>query len=435
MKAIALALLISASVWALAQAPDADLVRYIDSIKAIDNHAHVSGLDQLHDKGYDQLRCDDLESPAMPVPANVRFGSDQQAAYKTLYGYAPQTGSAHEMKHVVELEAAARKQYGPGLYAHVLEEAGIQMVLANRTVMAPELKPPLFRWVPYMDALLFPLDNRVQKALNPDRRVFFADTEDLLKTYLRDSGMARVPPTLDAYVQNVVRATIQKQKAAGAVAVKFEAAYLRALDFAPASHDDAARVYRKYAGNGIASAAEYKTLQDYLFKQIALEAGHLGLAVHIHTGSGCGSYFDDTGADAMLLSPVLNDPELRKTDFVLLHGNHPHERSVSVLIVKPNVYADMSVLEYYLSTADLARVLRPWLEAMPEHVMFGTDAATISAELQWEEATVLGAQNMRRALALVLSEMVGDGVITTARAREIADAVLRGNAARLYGLK
>lgn len=432
MKAIALALLISASGCALAQAPDADLVRYIDSIKAIDNHAHVSALDLQHDKGYDQLRCDDLESPDMPAPAILRFGPNQQAAYEVLYGYQPQTSDPNEMKHVIELQVAARKRYGPGLYRHVLETAGIQTVLANRTAMAPELKPPLFRWVPYMDALLFPLSNSAQKALNPDRRVFFADAEDLLKTYLHDAGMAHIPPVLDAYVQSVVRETMRKQQAGGAVAVKFEAAYLRKLDFAP--HDDAARVYAKYAANGTASAEEYKILQDYLFKQIALEAGRLGLAVHIHTGFGCGSYFDDAGADAMLLSPILNDPELRKTNFVLLHGNHPLERSVSTLILKPNVYADMSVLEYYLSPADLARVLRPWLEAMPEHVMFGTDAGPISPELQWEETTVLGAQNMRRALALALSEMVHDGTISAARAREIADAVLRANAARLYGM-
>lgn len=434
MKAIILTVVIGASLRALAQAPDADLFRYISSIKAIDNHSHVPALDRQHDKGYDQLRCDDLESPNMPDPANVRFGPMQQDLYKTLYGFEPQAGSEGEMKHISQLQAAARDQYGPGLYQHILETAGIEMVLANRTTVAPELPRSLFRWVPYMDALLFPLDNRAQKELNPDRRIFFGDSEDLLKTYLSDVGLVRIPATLDAYVQHVVRATIQKQRAAGAVAVKFEAAYLRSLDFRAASRDDASRVYEKYATSGSASAGDYKTLQDYLFKEIAMEAGRLGMAVHIHTGFGCGSYFDDAGADAMLLSPVLNDPDLRKTNFVLLHGNHPRERNISVLILKPNVYADMSVLEFYLSPADLARVLRSWLEAMPEHVMFGTDAGTISPELRWEETTVLGAQNMRRALALALSEMVQDGTVPATRARDIANAVLRGNAARLYGL-
>jgi predicted TIM-barrel fold metal-dependent hydrolase len=244
--------------------------------------------------------------------------------------------------------------------------------------------------------------------------------------------LSRVPPTLDAYVEEAVQTTLRSQKSAGAVAVKFEAAYLRGLDFAPASQDEATRVYAKYAAGGNPTPAEYKTLQDFLFKQIALEAGRLGLAVHFHTGSGCGEFFDDAGADAMLLSPVLNDPELRKTNFVLLHGNQARERSVSVLILKPNVYTDTSVLEFLYSPAELARILRPWLEFMPEHVMFGTDAGPFGPGLDWEETTLMGSQHFRRALALVLTDMVRDGTITRDRAKEIAERVLHGNASQLY---
>ena len=244
--------------------------------------------------------------------------------------------------------------------------------------------------------------------------------------------MSRVPATLDLYVEKIVRATLQKQKRAGAVAVKFEAAYLRRLDFAPVSLGEAARIYAKYVAAGNPTASEYKTLQDYLFKQIALEAGRLGLAVHIHTGSGCGEFFDDAGADAMLLSQMFNDADLRKTNFVVLHGNPPKERTVSALILKPNVFVDMSVLEFYWSPAELAKILRPWLEMMPEHVLFGSDAGPFGAGLDWEETILIASRNARRALAIVLSDMMRDGTITPDRAKEIAQRVLRGNAAKLY---
>ena len=46
----------------------------------------------------------------------------------------------------------------------------------------------------------------------------------------------------------------------------------------------------------------------------------MGLPVHIHTGAGCGGYFYLAGANPLLLEPVLNDEELRKTTFVLLHA-------------------------------------------------------------------------------------------------------------------
>jgi uncharacterized protein len=418
-----------------AQEPDAEIVRYVNSIKAIDNHAHVSGLDLEHDLGYDQLRCDDQLSSSGLAPANVRFGADQRAAYKTLFGFDATRGDDADIKKARELELDARKEHGAHFYGWVMAQAGIETVLANRTAMIPEMKAPLIRWVPYEDALLFPLDNSVAKAVNPDRRVFFGETEELLGTYVREAGLSAVPGTLDDYVTQVVRTTLQKQRAAGAVAVKFEAAYLRRLDFAPASPEDAARIYAKYVAGGKATPAEYKTLQDYLFKQIALEAGTLGLAVHFHTGSGCGEFFDDAGADAMLLSPILNDPDLRKTNFVLLHGNQPRERTAAFLIMKPNVYVDTSVLELLWSPTELARSMRPWLELMPEHVMFGTDADTFGPGLEWEETTLMGTRHFRRALALVLTDMLRDGTVTRDRAKEIALMVLRGNAASLYGIK
>jgi uncharacterized protein len=436
MKRLGLAIILLCAVVAPAQAqePDPEIAAYVNSIKAIDNHAHVTALDREHDKGYDQLRCDGLPPASALPPANLRFGAAEEAAYKTLYGFEAKTGDEAEIKKVTELEIAARREHGAEFYSWVMEKAGFETVLANRTAMAPEMKAPQLRWVPYEDALLFPLDNSIAKAVNPDRRVFYGDAEELLNTYLRDAGLSRVPPTLDTYVEKVLRATLQKQKAAGAVAVKFEAAYLRPLDFAPASKDEAARVYAKYAAGGNATAAEYKTLQDFLFKQIALEAGRLGLAVHFHTGSGCGEFFDDSGADPMLLSPMLNDPDLRKTNFVLLHGNPPRERNVSVLILKPNVYTDMSVLEFLWSPPELARILRPWLEMMPEHVMFGTDAGPFGPGLDWEETTLIASRRSRRALALALSDMVRDKTINRERAKEIAERVLRGNAAQLYGM-
>jgi hypothetical protein len=419
---------------ALPEEPDADIVSYVNSIKAIDNHSHITALDRDHDKGYDQLRCDVLPPAVGLPPANLRFGPEQQAVYKTLYGFDAKTGSDAEIKKVMEMELAARREHGDGFYAWVMEKAGLETAFANRTTMPSEMKAPLIRWVPYEDALLFPLNNSKAKALNPDRRALFGMTEDLLNSYLREAGLNHVPATLDVYVEKVVRGTLQKQKAKGAVAVKFEAAYLRALDFAPASNAEAAHVYAKFAVGGIATPAEYKTLQDFLFKQIAMEAGRLGLPVHFHTGSGCGEFFDDAGSDAMLLSPTLNDPDLRKTNFVILHGNPPKERSVSFLIVKPNVYVDMSVLEFYWSPEELARILRPWLEIMPEHVMFGTDAGPFGPGMDWEETILIASHNVRRALALVLTDMMRDGTISRDRAKEIAERVLKGNAAQLYGM-
>jgi hypothetical protein len=82
----------------------------------------------------------------------------------------------------------------------------------------------------------------------------------------------------------------------------------------------------------------------------------------------------------------------------------------------------------------LARILRPWLEFMPEHVLDGTDADFFSSGMGWVETNWLGARKARMALGIVLTGMVRDSVISMSRAREIAQRVLRGNAWELYGL-
>jgi predicted TIM-barrel fold metal-dependent hydrolase len=157
--------------------------------------------------------------------------------------------------------------------------------------------------------------------------------------------------------------------------------------------------------------------------------------VHIHTGAGCGEYFDLRGSDPLLLDSLLNDASLRGTKFVLLHGGSPFERHNASIILKPNAWVDTSVLELLFSSAELARILRPWLEMMPEHVVFGTDAGPFGPGMGWEEATWIGSRKARRALGIALTAMVREDVVSQERARAIADRVLRQNAMELYGWK
>jgi hypothetical protein len=96
------------------------------------------------------------------------------------------------------------------------------------------------------------------------------------------------------------------------------------------------------------------------------------------------------------------------------------------------VFVDTSVLELEFSPAELARIMRPWLEVMPERVLLGTDADFFGPGMGWVETTWLGTRKVRQALGIVLTEMTNDGVIDQARAKEIAQRVLRGNAADLY---
>jgi uncharacterized protein len=412
---------------------DSALVAFIDAIKAVDNHTHVNSTVR-GDADADALPLDGIAP--FELPATLRPESaDSLAAYKGLYKFAPgDLADAHMTELRSTMERVAKEQ-GEKFPIWVLDQIGTEVMFANRIAMGPGLTAPRFRWVSYADALMFPLPTTADAATTPDRKALFPLEEKLLRRYLADLKIARRPDTLDGYLKLVVTPTLEAQQRGGCLAVKFESAYLRALDFEDVALADASRVYARYARGGEPSRAEYKPLQDFLFRYIAREAGRLGMAVHIHSFEGAGNYFATAGADPLLLEPVLNDPLQRKTNFVIIHGGGIFSSHTRALLWKPNVFADMSLMTLAYTPAKLADVLRDWLTQFPEKVLFGTDASAFGPDMGWELTAWIGTRNGRAALALALTRMIHDGDVTAARAREIATMVMRTNAGKLYRLQ
>jgi predicted TIM-barrel fold metal-dependent hydrolase len=262
----------------------------------------------------------------------------------------------------------------------------------------------------------------------------FALEDQLRSRYLRAAGPTAQPATLQEYLSRIVTPTLERQKKGGAVAEKFEAAYLRSLEFDKVDAVRAEAVYRQFVNRPGPPPAAYKELQDYLFRYIATECGRLGMAVHIHTMAGGGSYFDIQGGNPLLLESILNDPDLRKTKIVMLHGGWPFTHEITALLEKPNAYLDFSGQDLSLTPATLAGSIREWLEFVPEKVLFATDAYPYSNEMGWEESGWIAARTGREALAIALTRMIRDGEISRSRASELARMVLRENARSLYGL-
>jgi hypothetical protein len=388
------------------------------------------------DHDYDALPFALLDPPPPgTIAAQVSLRNDNPAfvrAWKALFNYPHADASEAHLKDAVALKQKAIAAHGAGYPAWVLDRLGIEIVLANRVAMGPELTPPRFRWVPYADALLFPLDNAAAKASNRDYAAFYPAEEKLLQRYMSESHVSALPTTLADYCRTLVTPTLERHKAGGAVAEKLEAAYLRWLDFGPAGEADAARIYAQYARGGVPPPADYKLLQDYLFGYLSREAGRLGLAIHIHVANGGGANYDQRGSDPLLLTWAFNEPSLRKTTFVVVHGGYPHYQDTLGLLSKPNVYADFSALSYFESPRRQADLLRGWLSQWPEKVLFGTDASPNTDETSWEETAWIASQSAREALALALNGMVHDGEISRARASELARMTLRENAYKLY---
>ena len=418
---------------AVTRAIDPEIAARINTTPAFDNHAHpvLPPPNDTTDRDFDALPVDSME----PETDTVAWRPDNPqlpAAWKALWNVdviVPLDAKGAQTLETARAVVKARE--GQHYDQWVLDQANIGAMVANRVAMGQGLQKPRFLWVPYADALLYPFDTSQLALESPDKKLLFPLEDKVRSRYLADLGFKTVPPTLEAYLKQVVTPTLERQRQGGAIGEKFEIAYLRSFDFTDPSEQEASRIYARQAR----SKADYKVLQDFLFRYIAAECGRLGMAVHLHTLSGGGSYFSIAGANPMLLEPVLNDPRLRHTNFVMLHGGWPFVREAGSLLQKPNVYLDLSQQSLTFPPRTLATWLRELLETFPDKVLFGSDGYPLSEAEGWEESTWIASHNGRQALALALTGMVQDGEITRPRALVIADEVLRGTATKLYDLR
>lgn len=403
--------LLALSTVARAQTPvDSGLAAYIATIRAVDNHAH----------------------PMRPVARGAPPDTDYDAL--PLDGIAPFALSWRLTLDAPVWGPAAKAERGVASPAQALDRAEIDLMFANRVAMGPGLDTTRFRWVPFDDPLIFPLDNTLA-GQTPDARALYPLETKLLHRYLSELGLAAIPATLAEFERQVVAPLLARQHAAGAPAIKFEVAYLRPLDFAIPDSARATAIYAHYARGGTPSAEEVKVLSDALFRDVARQAGTLGMAVHIHALEFFGGYYQAQGARPGLLEPVFNDEGVRGTAFVLIHGGWPHVDETEAMLAKPNVYADISMMDLILSPVELAKVLRSWLERWPDKVLFGTDAFEGGPNQTWGMGAWVASTTARRALGMALTGMVRDGDITMERARVLARKVLRDNAVALYHLR
>jgi predicted TIM-barrel fold metal-dependent hydrolase len=413
---------------------DPTIAAQIASIPAIDNHAHpmLSPPAYATDRNFDALPVDSMEPYTDPAGMRPNLPALHDA-WQAIFNFngQPPLDSAGQ----AQLEAARekiRQQQAANYSTYILDKTNIATMLANRVAMGTGVQPPRFRWVPYVDALLFPLDNSALAAATPDRKQFFPLEDKLRAQYLQQAGLQALPPTLDAYLKQLVTPILEQQKANGAVAEKFEIAYLRSFGFDDVPQAEAAHIYATLLNTPQPNEAQYKRLQDFLFRYIAAECGRLNLPVHLHTTSGGGGYFSIAGDNPLLLEPLFNDPRLRKTNFVLLHGGWPFVHEIGALLQKPNVYLDLSQQSLMIPPRTMSAWLREWLELYPEKILYATDAYPYSPSMGWEEAAYIANRNIRQSLGIALTGMLHDNEISPTRAAELAHMVLHKNAESLY---
>jgi predicted TIM-barrel fold metal-dependent hydrolase len=237
--------------------------------------------------------------------------------------------------------------------------------------------------------------------------------------------------TLDAVVA-ALRAELADVRAAGYVALKSIAAYRTGLNIRRWSMVEVAPALatarREVRETGSVRLA-HKPLLDALLHVAFVEAARQEIPVQFHTGYG------DTDADMLLSNPlhlraILEDPAYRGMPVVVLHEAYPYTREGAYLAaVYDQVYLDLSYATPFLGYDEMVRFTQAALGVAPLSKLLYSSDAVGAPELHW-----IGAQDVRRALGEALGACVVSGDLTAAEAEAAGEAVLRGNARRLYGL-
>jgi hypothetical protein len=401
------------------------LRREIAGIKVFDDHGHP---------GF----SDDSDVDAMSIPPDsalpFRLREDNLEfvdAARALFGYRYNDFTPEHVSSLVQEKKRLRESLGAGYFSRILDQVGIETAVANRVAMPEYLQPARFRWVFFVDAFLFPLNNQQLAAKNPDMKLNVPMEEKLLQRYLAQAHLHKLPGDFGGYLRFISQIVEANQKA-GAVGIKFEVAYFRPLAFGDPGQERAAVVYAKYVAGGAVPESEYRDLQDFLFRYLLEEAGRLRLPVQIHTAVGGGDYFNLSGGKVMNLENIVRDPRFDYVTFVLLHGGFPYEREAIWLAARKNVYFDSSLMGIVLYPEQLKHSLREWLELFPGKILYGSDTFPISDSLGAEESYWLATESARNALAAALAEMVSENEITEEQAVSMARAYLHDTAARLY---
>jgi predicted TIM-barrel fold metal-dependent hydrolase len=233
-----------------------------------------------------------------------------------------------------------------------------------------------------------------------------------------------------AQVEERLRDEVRGARGRGVVGLKSIAAYRGGLHVAPRRFDEAAAAFpalKEIAKRYGRVRLSERSVLDYLLRAALEEAAAAELPVQFHVA------FGDDDADLRAANPLqmralLSDPAFRRVPFVLLHC-YPYVREAGYLAaLYAHVYIDVS-LTVPLTAHGCTAAFSEALELAPySKLLFATDAHSLP------ELFYVGALHGRHGLAQALERLVADDILSAAQAERAAQAILGGNAERLYRL-
>lgn len=173
---------------------------------------------------------------------------------------------------------------------------------------------------------------------------------------------------------------------------------------------------------------ETRPLLETLFVLTLEVAARYRLPVQIHTGFGDRD-LDLRLANPLHLRPVLEDRRFAEVPLVLLHA-HPYVAEAAWLAaIYPQVYLDLSLTVPFLAHRAADAIAQALALAPASKVLLATDAFSIP-EMYW-----VAGRYLREALDRALTEVAEAGFLEKEERGEVAERLLRDNAAGLYPIR
>ena len=387
-----------------------------DAFIAARNQGDVQALEQLEAAHGTET----LMQQGVAFRSTTFFARSLREGLGRLYG--PQLSEQEQM--ATALEWSTR---GPSyIYDQALTVANTPIVLADVSYLDRAVwNPQHYRQVMRIDPYVYPFHDGQSELRGTEFQRFHAGFAAVLHKELLRHGLAQPPQDFDAYVQ-FVDASVQQRVAEGVVSLKIASAYVRPIDFRPASHAEAAATYARLAAGK--ADTDRRPLENFIVQRLAQFAADRALPVQIHVGMG----HPEPGmlvsnGEPFLLETFLNIRSLNRLKVTLLHGGYPYSSQLAALAqTYGNVFLDFSWMPY-LHHFYLRQKLTEWLEILPANkLLFGSDAGA-------PEFHVASAHFARQALNHVLSDGVQRGVWNAQQVDWLARRALHDNAAQLHG--
>ena len=421
-----------------------ELKQFVDRIKIVDTHEHLSQEPERLSQKVDLLATffphyasSDLRSAGMSEEALVKIRNPEISLDERWLIFEPWWEKIRNTGYARGLEIAARDLYE-------VDGISVETYRDLSEKIKPRTQTGLYDWVlkkssgidiSIHDTIVYDIDKTFFRPVRRFSEFLYVRDRNTLEQLGKQVG-----GPIHTFRDMVSALESEFNKVQGKiVGVKIGLAYTRPIHFEKTSFADAEKVFnqiynignfkfnetpRGYTPDPL-DTDEYQIMQNLLVHKIIQEATKRNLPIQIHTGLQEGNENIVSNSHPELLTNLFM--EYKEARFDVFHGGWPYCDELGAIAKNfPNVYIDMCWM-HIISPSRSQTALSQWLDEVPANKILGFGGDYLFVEGVYGHSVIA-----RKNVTKVLASKVNDGVYTLEEAKKYAQWILRENALLLF---